>query len=268
VASEFEQNAAFHNELASHYDSHLAASPYNALARIAFTDLVSRYVPAGSTLLDFGCGTGLDAREYARRGYRVLAYDNSPGMVAELERRCAAEIASGAIVAWAGDYSQFVQRLPSADAVVANFAVLNSIRDLEPLFDAFAACLAPRGWVLVSLLNPIHWSKVKMPQWWRSIVRWPFAYKDIAHELGKHHKEAGIDFASLPFPTVDSPLFGLPVAQAALRVREVRGHECREVGSHMLFLTTIERDTFPDRPLEGPDGLQLFHSFCGARPYA
>ena len=36
---------------------------------------------SGSTLLDFGCGTGIDALEYAQKGYRVLAYDNSPGMV-------------------------------------------------------------------------------------------------------------------------------------------------------------------------------------------
>jgi SAM-dependent methyltransferase len=160
-------SAEFHNQLAAEYDARLTSNPYDVLARAAFVDLVARYVPAGSTLLDFGCGTGLDAHEYARRGYRVLAYDNSPGMIAELERRCQAEIASGAITPYAMDYSSFLNHLPqwpAPQAVVSNFAVLNLIPDLESLFDTLAQCLEPPGWVIVSILNPIHWSKLKAPR--------------------------------------------------------------------------------------------------------
>jgi SAM-dependent methyltransferase len=138
--------------------------------------LVKRHVRRGSTVLDFGCGTGLDALAYAQRGYRVLAYDNSPGMVAQLERRCQAQIASGDIAAHDMDYPSFLEcfpRWPTASAVTANFAVLNSIRDLRPLFGAFARHLAPPGWMLVSILNPLHWSKLKMPGWWRSAWRVP-----------------------------------------------------------------------------------------------
>jgi SAM-dependent methyltransferase len=167
-------SAEFHDQLAAQYDARLTSSPYDVLARAAFLDLVARHVPSGSTLLDFGCGTGLDAFEYARRGYRVLAYDNSPGMIAELERRCPAEIASGAITPYAMDYSSFANRLPQWPApqgVVSNFAVLNLIPDLEPLFDTFARCLAPPGWVIVSILNPLHWSKVKTPRWWSTAGR-------------------------------------------------------------------------------------------------
>jgi SAM-dependent methyltransferase len=35
-------------------------------------------VPAGSHILDAGCGSGRDAREFKRRGYRVTAVDASP----------------------------------------------------------------------------------------------------------------------------------------------------------------------------------------------
>ena len=56
---------------------------------------MARIVPPESTLLDFGCGTGIDALHYAQQGYRVLAYDNSPGMVAQLEARCRTQFASG-----------------------------------------------------------------------------------------------------------------------------------------------------------------------------
>ena len=83
----------------------------------------------------------------------------------------------------------------------------------------------------------------------------PFTYKAIAYELAKHHKQAGIDWSTLSFPTMPSPLFGLRVPEAALRVREVRVQEVHEIGSHTLFLTSVERET------AGADGLQLFHSF-------
>jgi SAM-dependent methyltransferase len=168
VPTEPERNAAFYDELAAHYDVHLT-SPHDVLARSAFQDLVARYVPSGSTLLDFGCGTGVDALEYAQKGYRVLAYDNSAGMVAELERRCRNEIAAGTILPYSTNYSAFLKRWPewpTPNAAVANFAVLNSIRDPEPLFETFAQRLTSPGWVIVSILNPIHWTKLRTPRWW------------------------------------------------------------------------------------------------------
>ena len=171
---DFARNAAFFNELAPQYDSHLTNGAYNVLARAAFVDLVARHVSPGSTLLDFGCGTGLDALNYAQKGYRVLAYDNSPGMVAQLEARCKAEIASGQVTAWSMDYPSFLDhlpQLPAASAVVSNFAVLNSIRELEPLFETFARHLAPPGWIIVSILNPLHWLKLKTPRWWLKGLR-------------------------------------------------------------------------------------------------
>jgi ubiquinone/menaquinone biosynthesis C-methylase UbiE len=169
LGSEFADNAAFHNDLAAKYDSHLAISEYNSLAREAFVELVTRHVAPGSTLLDFGCGTGIDACHYARKGYRVQAYDNSPGMIAQLEQRCKTEIASGDIIAWSEGYPSFLARfpqLPAPSAVVANFAVLNSIPNLETLFDTLRRHLSPPGWVIVSLLNPLHWQKLKTPRWW------------------------------------------------------------------------------------------------------
>jgi SAM-dependent methyltransferase len=168
MATDPQQNAAFYDNLASHYDSHLR-NPYDVLARTAFQDLVARSVPSGSTLLDFGCGTGVDALDYAHRGYRVLAYDNSAGMVAELERRCRHEIAAGAILPYSTDYGTLLDRWPewpAPNAAIANFAVLNSICDLRSLFDTLAQRLAPPGWVIVSILNPVHWTKLKEPRWW------------------------------------------------------------------------------------------------------
>jgi flavin reductase (DIM6/NTAB) family NADH-FMN oxidoreductase RutF len=87
----------------------------------------------------------------------------------------------------------------------------------------------------------------------------PISYKDIAYKLGEHHRKVRIDWDSLPFRVQRSSQFGLPVAQAALRVREVRIEECHPVGSHMLFLTAPVSDTRRDPPV----GKQLFHAFYG-----
>jgi flavin reductase (DIM6/NTAB) family NADH-FMN oxidoreductase RutF len=89
----------------------------------------------------------------------------------------------------------------------------------------------------------------------------PFAYRDVAYELGKHHRLSNIDWAALPFATTRSSLFGLPVPDAALRVREVCVREFHEVGSHVLFLTSVERESVP----AGARGPQLFHSFGAYR---
>ena len=91
-----------------------------------------------------------------------------------MELRCRDQIASGEITAWSEDYPSFLARFPqspSVSAVVADFAVLNSIRDLEPLFDTFARHLAAPGWIIVSVLNPLHWSKLKTPRWWLKALR-------------------------------------------------------------------------------------------------
>ena len=84
----------------------------------------------------------------------------------------------------------------------------------------------------------------------------PFSYKTIAYKLGEHHRKACIDWDSLPFSVKPSPQFHLPVAQAALRVREVRVEEFHAVGSHMVFLTTPVSDT----PFQASEK-QLFHAF-------
>jgi flavin reductase (DIM6/NTAB) family NADH-FMN oxidoreductase RutF len=92
----------------------------------------------------------------------------------------------------------------------------------------------------------------------------PFAYKDIAYQLGVHHRKTSIDWVSLPFATRPSPVFGLPIAVNALRVMEVKVTEFRDVGSHELFVNSVESDT---GPADGADSLQLFHAFSSYRQF-
>jgi flavin reductase (DIM6/NTAB) family NADH-FMN oxidoreductase RutF len=88
----------------------------------------------------------------------------------------------------------------------------------------------------------------------------PFHYQSVAYELGKHHRLPSVDFAKLPFPTKVSSMFGLPVMEEALRVREVRVEEFHEVGSHVLFVTSVVSDA-----PAAAEGRQLFHAFSSYR---
>jgi len=70
----------------------------------------------------------------------------------------------------------------------------------------------------------------------------PFGEKDLAYELGRHHKKETIDWDALPFRGIPSPLFGLRVPATALGVREVEVLETDLVGTHVLFVTRIVRE--------------------------
>lgn len=89
--------------------------------------------------------------------------------MAELNPRCHENIRAGRILTSHGAHS------PSSSSRTGliqmrlrpTFAVLNMIEDLRPIFDGFAARLAPQGWAIVSLLNPLSWRKVSTV-WLRS----------------------------------------------------------------------------------------------------
>jgi SAM-dependent methyltransferase len=166
--------AAFYDWLAPRYDALLTATPIDAWTRRAFQDFVAHRVERDRLLLDFGCGTGLDAQWYARRGYRVLAYDVSAGMLEQLRRRCASEIARGQVVPIHARFAEFaavMAQQPRPDAVVANHGVLNALSQSRAFFDALAPLLASGVPVVVSLLNPFYWKDMVHPWWWTALAR-------------------------------------------------------------------------------------------------
>jgi SAM-dependent methyltransferase len=169
-----EKNARFHSRIAPEYDARMAKDPGNVWIRRAFRQVVKETIAPGSLLLDFGSGTGEDSLWYAQQGYRVLAYDNASGMMAELERKCSREIVTGQIIPLYADYDRFpdvLQREERPQAVVSNFAALNHVRELQPLFSIFAAHLEPPGQIIASVLNPLFWQDLIHPWWWRPLAR-------------------------------------------------------------------------------------------------
>lgn len=179
--------ASFYDGFAGRYDELLTAAPGDRWTRRAFQTLVEQTIPRGSLLLDFGCGTGLDALWYAQRGYRVLAYDVSTGMLERLRTRCALEIARGAVVPVTAPFTDFaaaIARHPRPDAVLANFGVLNALARPHEFFDVVAPLLAPGAALVVSVLNPFFWKDMRRLWWWAALARSASAGAIVTHGDG------------------------------------------------------------------------------------
>jgi flavin reductase (DIM6/NTAB) family NADH-FMN oxidoreductase RutF len=64
----------------------------------------------------------------------------------------------------------------------------------------------------------------------------PVEQAALTMSLGKNHREESVDFGQLPFATLRSRAFDVPVPDFALRVRELEIDSVRQVGSHKLFI--------------------------------
>jgi ubiquinone/menaquinone biosynthesis C-methylase UbiE len=168
-----ERIAAYYDAQAERYEEVMASDPRNAPVRDAFRELVDATVPPNGRMLDFGCGTGVDARWYASHGRTVVAYDPASRMIGQVASRCAREIMAKQVVPISFPFADFPHALPAHagfDAVTANFAVLNLVSDLGSLFQALARVLKPDGAVIANVLNPFYWRDLRSPWWWRAFA--------------------------------------------------------------------------------------------------
>ncbi|MFC4008092.1 class I SAM-dependent methyltransferase [Nonomuraea purpurea] len=116
---------------AAHYDETRGGLPRAESAAGAVCELV----PAGGTLLDIACGTGLVSRELAGRGLRVLGVDASQGM---------ARIAAGRVDVVLGDGRALPVRDGAFDAVAVIW-LLHLLDDARPVIAEAARVLRPGG---------------------------------------------------------------------------------------------------------------------------
>lgn len=89
----------------------------------------------------------------------------------------------------------------------------------------------------------------------------PVSHSSLAFELGKNHKRPFVEWENLPFVTVRSIAFGLPVPEFSPRVKELEIEIVRTLGSHTLLVGRVVKERWKE------NGLQLFqiHGFYQAR---
>jgi SAM-dependent methyltransferase len=107
----------------------------------------------GSRLLDLGCGTGIDAVEFGGAGYRVLATDWSPQMVARTRARIAAARAGENVEARQVGIQQLHTLDDRFDGIYSNFGPLNCAPDLDEVAAQCARLLRPGGKVVFSVMG-------------------------------------------------------------------------------------------------------------------
>jgi SAM-dependent methyltransferase len=154
------------------YVASISRRPSDIRARAAFQALAMQLAAPGSLIFDFGAGPGIDAKFFAHHGYRVRAYEIDSRMQDYFREFCGAEIASGSVELDTTEYRDFIagSSRPQevvADLVVANFAPLNLVSDLEELFRRLHALTQAKGKILASVLSPYFIGDWRYGWWWR-----------------------------------------------------------------------------------------------------
>lgn len=153
---ELRQTQHAFDSVAASYDESNTRNPVLRAMRERTLATVIRHVPAGSSLLDLGCGPGSDAETLARAGYRVTAVDWSPEMVEAAQTRIQrAGLARQVEVRHLGIHQ--LDELPGAvfDAAYSSFGPLNCVPDLRAAAALIHRRIRPRGTLIASVIGRV-----------------------------------------------------------------------------------------------------------------
>ena len=151
-----EQNISYYNGIAPEYNGMLDKDS-DKLARGKVAARFSKIIHDG-TILDFGGGTGLDLKWLTQSNNRIIFCEPSKEM-----RKLAISYSESLLDKnitflndHESDFRQWNKKLPfseKADAILANFAVLNCIPDIEFLFKNLALIIRPGGHMVAIILT-------------------------------------------------------------------------------------------------------------------
>ncbi|MGH8158791.1 MAG: class I SAM-dependent methyltransferase [Rhodanobacter sp.] len=143
------------DSVAADYDGPRGNNELIQRMRLALWDAVHDELPAGSRLLDLGCGTGIDAVEFARHDYQVVATDWSPQMVERARRRAAAAGMEFRVTTAHVGVHQLDRLDGEFDGIYSNFGPLNCAPDLGAVAAECLRLLRPGGKLVFSVMGRI-----------------------------------------------------------------------------------------------------------------
>lgn len=133
------------DQLAEQYQGEHSHNPFQA----ALIERIAALLPAGTSVLDLGCGTGVPtAQILTGSDHRVVGVDVSQGMLRlAREQVPAAEFVHADFTRLADDFGQF-------EAVTAFFSLLMlSKADIERTLDKARGWLKPGGYLALGMVN-------------------------------------------------------------------------------------------------------------------
>ncbi len=156
--SVIEQNVSYYDEIAAQYDKILDRDHSNGIIRQQVASIFNKLLPSG-LVLDFGGGTGKDLDWLVKKGYQVIFCEPSSKMREKAALLYKKNPRQNNIVFLDNDASDFSTWqtnppfLQKTDAVLANFAVINNIPDIELLFQNLSLVTRPGAHVLMLVLK-------------------------------------------------------------------------------------------------------------------
>jgi SAM-dependent methyltransferase len=153
---EYLETARSFDTIAPHYDAVYgpAGNAVMTWMRRESLALLEATFPAGSRLLEIGCGTGHEALALARAGRHVLATDISPGMAARTAARARTAGVADRVTALSLPAGGLAALRPSApfDGAYASFGALNCEPQLGHVALAMKRLLRPGGAFVCSVM--------------------------------------------------------------------------------------------------------------------
>ena len=152
----FDTIAEAFSRTAEKYDAFADDHPNQTRMRNKVYAHLERYIPKDSRILELNCGTGTDAVELARRGYRIHATDIAPGMLDRLQAKVSALNLSRQITVQQCSFTELdhVRGAPF-DAVFSNLGGLNCINDLTQVIQQLPGVLRAGGLITWVLMPPV-----------------------------------------------------------------------------------------------------------------
>jgi len=154
---------AFFDEVASDWDT-MRLSYYDERVIERLADH-TKLAPT-QTVVDVGTGTGFVAAGLASRAARVIAFDNSSGML-DVARTNLERLDIGNVDLREGDLSSLPLPDDDVDAAVANM-VLHHAQDPAAMLVEMARVTRPGGWVAITdeVEHPYEWMRVEHADVW------------------------------------------------------------------------------------------------------
>ena len=143
------------DSVAADYDGPRGNNELIQRMRLAMWDTVRNELPEASRLLDLGCGTGIDAVEFAQRGHQVVATDWSPQMVDRTRARSAVAGLESRVTAVHLGVQQLDRLDGEFDGIYSNFGPLNCAPDLGAVAAECMRLLRPGGKLVFSVMGRI-----------------------------------------------------------------------------------------------------------------